>query len=310
MNVIVNTIGDFLVNNKDSIIASVFAAIVFAAIVRIIIVIKNTPKNLHDLLTDIDYNSTNWRDEIDKALRIKETMKNKFPEYNDYLLIQYGSSVTPDTKLNSDYDFIVLMLGFPNNEVRYMHNKGTISDEANSSNKDQVDIVFRDYLSFLFAATVGMPYENSVITEGKLIKGHEGYFQWLQNITKNILFDRDFLIRRFNDKIAIEKQEFQKCLNEYEKYNHDKYYVIRSGYYYISSLLQISQIKKYEKVIVQNQIIELAKVRKFYDDFVNAETREKYEQLVENLKRNQNVDSISLEEIKNILDEIGGGNIR
>ena len=124
-----------------------------------------------------------------------------------------------------------------------MHNKGTISDESNESNKDQVDIVFRDYLSFLFAASAGMPYENSIIINGKVVKGHEGYFQWLQNITKNLLFDRDFLVRRFEDKISIEKQEFHKCLNEHEKYDHDKYYVIRSGYYYITSLLQLKRIR-------------------------------------------------------------------
>ena len=93
-----------------------------------------------------------------------------------------------------------------------------------------------------------MPYENSVIANGKLIKGNLGYFQWLKNITMNLMFDRDFLIRRYKEKIIIEKQEFQKCLNEHEKYKHDKYYVIRSGYYYVTSILQLSRIQKFEKV--------------------------------------------------------------
>lgn len=266
---------------------------------------KITVHSINDLLNNVDYNSRNWKNELDTILDIKGTVERCFPEYKKYLLIQYGSSVIPDNSLPSDYDFIVLLLGFPSEGNRYMHNKGTISTESNESNKDQVDIVFRDYLSFLFAASAGMPYENSVITNGKLIKGHEGYFQWLKNITKNILFDRDFLIRQFKDKIVIEKQEFLKCLNEHEKYEHDKYYVIRSGYYYITSLLQLHRINKFEKVVTQKQVVELSKVRIFYDDFSNEIIKNKYRQLVENLKRNDSVESINIEDVKELLGSIG-----
>lgn len=267
---------------------------------------KFTTQSINDLLNNVDYNSRNWKNELDTILDIKGTVERCFPEYKEYLLIQYGSSVIPNNSLPSDYDFIVLLLGFPSEGNRYMHNKGTISNESNESNKDQVDIVFRDYLSFLFAASAGMPYENSVITNGKLIKGREGYFKWLKNITKNILFDRDFLISRFNDKIVIEKQEFLKCLNEHEKYEHDQYYVIRSGYYYITSILQLHRINKFEKVVTQNQIVELSKVRIFYDDFQNKSIKNKYIQLVENLKRNSRVESINIEDINAILEYIGG----
>lgn len=303
-NEIVNKLIVLWETYQNGIISGVIATFAVTVIVKIWKKIKNPSRSINELLNNIDYNSKNWRNDVDKTLRIKDTMKTHFPEYKGYLLIQYGSSVSPDNKLPCDYDFIVLMLGYPDNGNRYMHNKGTISDEADSSNKDQVDIVFRDYLSFLFAASAGMPYENSVVAEGECILGNEGYFRWIQNITKNILFDRDFLIRRFNDKIAIEKQEFQKCLNEHEKYEHDKYYVIRSGYYYITSILQLNRIKKFEKVITQKQIIELSKVRNLYTDFKNVEIGKKYEQLVENLKRNKDVNLISIDDIKKILDGI------
>lgn len=266
---------------------------------------KFATQSINDLLNNVDYNSRNWKNELDKILRVKETVEECFPEYKEYLIIQYGSSVIPDNRLPSDYDFIVLLLGFPSKGNRYMHNKGTISNESNKLNKDQVDIVFRDYLSFLFAASAGMPYENSVITNGKLTKGHEGYFQWLKNITKNILFDRDFLIRQFKNKIVIEKGEFLKCLNEHEKYELDKYYVIRSGYYYITSILQLHRINKFEKVVTQKQIVELSNVRIFYDDFSDEITKSKYRQLVENLKRNNSVESINIDDIKVILECIG-----
>ena len=77
--------------------------------------------------------------------------------------------------------------------------------------------------------------------------------------------------------------------------------MIRSGYYYITSLLQLKRLKELDKVIVQNQVTELAKVRNFYDDIKSIEIREKYKQLVENLKRNKDVHAINIDDIKSIL---------
>lgn len=222
-----------------------------------------------------------------------------------YLLIQYGSSVYPDNKLPSDFDFIVLLLCYASEGNRYMHNKGTISDESNESNKEQVDIVFRDYLPFLFAASAAMPYENSVLSNGVLIKGNEGYFQWLKNITKNILMDKEFLIRRVNEKIVIEKQEFNKCIRESKEFNLDKYYIVRLGYYYITSLIQLNRIKSLEKVITQNDVVEIAKVRNLYEDIKDKTIENKYINLVENLKRNYSVQEIQLKDMMDILNYIG-----
>lgn len=77
--------------------------------------------------------------------------------------------------------------------------------------------------------------------------------------------------------------------------------MIRSGYYYITSLLQLKRLKELDKVIVQNQVTELAKVRNFYDDIKSIEIRKKYKQLVENLKRNKDVHAINIDDIKSIL---------
>ncbi|NNJ33286.1 hypothetical protein [Lacrimispora defluvii] len=256
---LIKAILEWTKTNSDGIMASIVAAFILAIIVRFIQYIKNKPKEINELLKHENFNDINWIEELDKSLEIKDTMRRNFPEYSDYLLIQYGSSVEANNKLPQDYDFIVLMLGIPKEERRYLHNKGTTgSDEVSSKDSIyQVDIVYRDYLSFLYAASSGMPYENSVIATGKLLKGHKGYFQWLKNITQNHLYDRDFLIRRFEDKISAEKQEFQKCLFENLKFKHEKYYVIRAGYYYITSLLQLNHIKKFDKVVFQNDVVGL-----------------------------------------------------
>lgn len=238
------SIKDFLVSNKVEIGVSVLASAIFALIIFCLRRARKIPKSIRELMNGGDFNDKDWKENVVKFLRIKETMKYNFPEYKGYLLVMYGSAAIPDNKLPNDYDFIVLMLGYPKNENRAMHNKGT-SYVADSHNKgEDFDIVYRDYLSFLFAASSGMPYENSVLAHGKVIAGKEGYFQWAKNITKNILMDRDFLIRRFEDKITEEKREFKKCLNENKKFEHDFYYVIRAGYYYITSLLQLNRINK------------------------------------------------------------------
>ncbi|MDH8678880.1 hypothetical protein QE109_12010 [Fusibacter bizertensis] len=292
--------------NFDGIMVSIIAAVILALITRVINYIKNKPKELNELLKYENFNDIHWIEELDKSLEIKDTMTRNFPEYSDYLLIQYGSSVEANNKLPQDYDFIVLMLGIPKEGRRYLHNKGTtgMDDVSSKENINQVDIVYRDYLSFLYAASAGMPYENSVIVTGKLLKGQKGYFQWLKNITQNHLYDRDFLIRRFEDKISAEKQEFQKCLFEKQKFKHEKYYVIRAGYYYITSLLQLNHIKKFDKVIFQNDVVALSKVRMFYEDFKNENIKKKYIQLVECLKRNNSIEDISIQDITDTLHEL------
>lgn len=305
-NVLIKEIGAWLFDNRDSIVSGIVATVILQIVIRSVFYIIKKPKELNELLKTNNFNDLNWIKELDKSLQIKDTMKRNFPEYSDYLLIQYGSSVDANNQLPQDYDFIVLMLGFPREGRRYLHNKGTngLDDISSKENMFDVDIVYRDYLSFLYAATAGMPYENSVIVNGKLLKGHRGYFQWLKNITQNHLYDRDFLIRRFEDKITTGKQEFQKCLLENNKFGHEKYYVIRAGYYYITSLLQLEHIKKFDKVFFQDNVVDLSKVRMFYKDFKEEQTKNKYVMLVECLKRKSSVNDISITDITDILHEI------
>ncbi len=155
--------------NLNGIVVSIVAAIILAMIVRVVRYFINKPKELADLLlSPSNFNERDYGKELVKALKIDDIMQDHFPEYTDYILIQYGSSVDADGTLPKDYDFIVLMMGFPKEGRRYLHNKGTNpGDGTYKKNEIDVDIVFRDYLSFLYAASAGMPYENSVIANGK-----------------------------------------------------------------------------------------------------------------------------------------------
>ena len=117
------------------------------------------------------------------------------------------------------------------------------------------------------------PEDNDAYIRAKWFKegygrAYLGYTEAMSNMgdyTNNL----DFKVISYckEDKITTEKQEFNKCLFENEKFENEKYYVIRAGYYYITSLLQLKHIKKFEKVIFQDDLIKLSKVRMFYKDF-------------------------------------------
>ena len=289
---------------KAEIIITLIGGAVLAVIGWILKQLFSVPKKVSEVLSKNNFNDIDWKEDCVKTLGISTVMENNFPDYSDYIVVMYGSATKPDNLEPNDHDFIVLMLGVPKSDTRYMHNKGTLSDIADSSNKNDVDIVFRDYLSFLYAASAGMPYENSVIKDGVLVYGKEGYFKWLKNITKNNLFDRDFIIRMYNNKISAEKDEFYKLRTYQEEEFIDQYYIVRAGYYYITSILQLNRIKTFEKVVTQNDVVGLSKVRSLYADIEDKEVREKYVHLVESLKRNEMVEQITTDEIMSILHGI------
>lgn len=235
-----------------------------------------------------------------KELNIESLMKNEFPEYNNnFLLVQYGSSVKYNTNPN-DKDYIVLMLGYKK-DARHLHNRGTNEYSSSHYAKDKIDIVYRDYFSFLFAACSGMPYENSIIQEGICLYGEKGYFNWLKNITRNELFDKEFILKRFEEKLRAERDEYKKSIEKHEEFEHDKYYIIRAGYYLSSSIFQYVCIKKMNNIITVKDIIPLSKVEMFYDIIEDLNIKNKYKRLVETLKRNNYSDNYNIDDIKEIL---------
>lgn len=263
-----------------------------------------TGKSVQELIKDVKQNGIRNNSGLAKALRIDATIKRSFPEYRDYLLIQYGSSIRTDNVTPNDYDFIVLLLGHPVDNDKEMHHVGSypaITEDTDTDSKTKVDIVFRDYTSFLFAACAGMPYENSVIVNSRLLHGHRGYYEWLKNITKNILIDRDFLLRRFEDKIIIEKELYN---TEKKIPSINKYDLIRTGYYYTTSLLQRKKIASLDKVLNQESVVPMANVLELAELFRDIHLKEVYCNLVNLLKRSANTDEISSNDIDELLSSI------
>lgn len=220
------------------------------------------------------------RSDFLELVNVKKILKKHYRDYKDFLVIQYGSSVRNDVLNPNDYDFIVLLLGHNTRGDLHSFQVGT-SPEKLISGMKEIDVVFRDYSSFLFALVSGMPYENSVIKNGKIVYGPKGYFLWLKRIARNILIDRDFLLRRFeNEKISFEKEIWNSMKDTY-----DTYEIVRAAYYLISSILQRNKIQEMDEVIFHKDIAEIAFVSNLKSGITNIAHRETFELLVQSLKR-------------------------
>lgn len=287
-------------NNKEWLFSGV-GLIGFSFIVNTVKKLRFINKSIPEVVSKTKQKGLYNKNNLVDILQIESRIKKYFPEYSDYLFIQYGSSVDSKNSSPNDYDFIVLLLGHPENNVKHVHSRGNYPRNDLGIKATNVDLVFRDYLSFLFAACAGMPYENSVIVNSELLNGHRGYYQWLKNITMNIMIDRDFLIRRFYDKINSEKEVYINA----KKYNSEnKYDIVRAGYYYVTSLLQLKKIETFDKVIMQQDVVKLSKVIPLgCEYFKDKDIQDKYLELVNLLKRNEsNYEEIDISFIDKLID--------
>jgi hypothetical protein len=219
------------------------------------------------------------RSDFLELVDVKRILETHYPGYSDFIVIQYGSSVMNEIPQPNDYDFIVLLLGHSTSQLHTIE-VGT-KPEKFIPNLEQVDIVFRDYLSFLFALVSGMPYENSVILNGQIVYGHKGYSLWLRRIARNILIDRDFLLRRFeNEKIPTEKRVWNRMKQTAETYE-----MVRAAYYYVCSLLQKKRIERMNQVVFHEDVANLAFADNLKQDIPGDDNKQTFDFITQSLKR-------------------------
>lgn len=236
-----------------------------------------------------------------ELVNVNKVLKKHFPGYYDFIVIQYGSSVKNDILQPNDYDFIVLLLGHSTGQTLHTFEVGTKPEKFIPDLKE-IDVVFRDYSSFLFALVAGMPYENSIVSNGKIVYGPKGYFLWLKRIARNILIDRDFLLRRFeNEKIPTEKQVWNNVKNAF-----DTYEIVRAAYFFISSLLQRNRIKEMNEVVFHKDVASLAFVENLKSDLSTPEQKETFDLIVHALKRRSipKNDRQFMKNIENLIEQL------
>jgi hypothetical protein len=208
-------------------------------------------------------------------------IRKYFKRYNHFIVLQYGSSIRdPYNKKakNNDVDFIVLLVGYPTDkELKIIHN-GNIPSFGLSKN---FDVVYRDYNSFLFALIAGMPYEHSILKWHKIRKGDEGYIFWLQQLARNILIDRDYLINELNNRQKKLSTEWHEVIQDLTKF----YEICRIGYFLVCGRLQIRRLEYMNKSLRTNDVSELAIADHLIKEISNDQFKLKFNSLIKYLKR-------------------------
>lgn len=206
-------------------------------------------------------------------------IKKYFRSYSSYVILKYGSSVRNNTDETNDIDYIVLLIGTPTTKEQQILHTGNVPVYSKTKTLN-IDIVFRDYYSFLCGVVAGMPYENSVLQWSNIIYGHKGYYRWLKAIAKNILIDRDYVIKLLNQRIEEGDLKLTKLNPEIEFYD-----LVRFGYYHLCNYMQVIKLKEMDKKLRTIDVSRLGLISEFSNVFTNPEHQQLFLQLVAYLKR-------------------------
>lgn len=285
-----NHIWLWITKNKDWLFSG-FALVLIGWIVKAVLaVLKRLRNKITDIqslvqTTKLSRDKQYFRSGIVDRIGIDKIVRKYYREYREFLVIQYGSSVRDDCSEPNDYDFIVLLLGYPKGEDPDIYNIGHAPELGFvDANQQEVDVVFRDYNSFLFALVSGMPYENSVVSNGKIIHGPQGYFLWLKRIARNILIDREFLLRRYReDKLPVERDKWRVSIREHS----DMYTFVRATYFYVCSLIQRNLISEMDDVILHKNVAKVAVADYLHRQLKDSNDYETFGRVISYLKRKE-----------------------
>lgn len=226
----------------------------------------------------------------------KKMIKKYFPSYKEYFVLQYGSSVRENGVSFRDKDFIILLVGSPSEKEKIILHEGH-TPSLDKPDRDNIDIVVRDYNSFTFSLIAGMPYEHSVVRWCEVKQGHLGYINWLKRMAKNILIDRDYLIKQIETRISRQKDLWSNLGADSDVYD-----LSREGYFLISYYVQLKWARCQKKVLRHNQVSDIALAKNMITFIRDEEVREKYGLIISYVKRYSV--PVSKAEVKNIVNKI------
>lgn len=223
--------------------------------------------------------SEDWNNKelVDKNIIsvVNKRIQNKFGGYSEYLIIRFGSSL--EDKIPRDYDYLVLLMGQVGEDERVeLHEGGAF---GNGSGEKSIDIIFRDYNSFIFGLVTGMPFEHSIIHNSILVLGEKGFYKWLERIGKNIRIDNKFLVDELNKRY----QEYKDYLNSNINLTYDYTFVVQL-YLLMVTLLQIVYLKSLPIIIHHSDIMPIC-LPHIISKFLKGEIKDSFEYITSIYKR-------------------------
>jgi hypothetical protein len=213
---------------------------------------------------------------VSKMLRSKIHLH--FKGYSRFILVRYGSSVAINAINPRDLDYMVLLLGYSEDQERVEYEQGgaIVIEKVNRF----VDIGYRDYNSFIFSLVAGMPFEHGVMADAYFIDGDKGYFDWLQKIRENIQIDTAYMIATLTNRCV----GYNKAIED-DLPSNCSYLTVIQLYSLLSTLIQIECLMQYPPVCGTNHIVPLTKAENLTALLPNDQLRNTFSLVVSLFKR-------------------------
>lgn len=225
---------------------------------------------------------------------VEKKVRSKFKDYGSYILIRYGSSVKLSGNTPNDFDYLVLLLGYTDDNQRVELQNG----DAFGSPKigKYIDIEYMDYNSFIFALLSGMPFEHGVINNCYFINGNRGYLSWLIKLQNNINIDTKYIINTLIERC----KDYNKSLEDDLANGSCDYSSIIKLYSLSSSLIQIDCLKTFPQMINYKYIIPITKGEYLLKILSDSVMKNAYQKILSYFKR----ELIELEELDNEIRQL------
>lgn len=217
--------------------------------------------------------------DLSVSVLIRHRIRKQFKGYKDHVTLRYGSSIELGAKHPMDFDYMVLLLGYAeeNTKVQYQHGDAFDLEKIGK----YVDIQYKDYNSFIFALVSGMPYEHGVINNCYFMEGNEGYLSWLKKIQQNVEIDRDYAIQ----KLLEQCKEYNKIIEDELALGNCEYSTIIALYSLASCVVQIDCYRSFPKKCSYKYILPLTKTENLINFLPAGQFKDAFTEIVKYFKR-------------------------
>lgn len=209
---------------------------------------------------------------------VRRVVRRYFKHYSDFILLRYGSSVDVRARQPRDYDYLVLLLGYAeeDNRKEFLHGDAFVFDKYGIA----IDVLYKDYASFLFATIAGMPYEHSALARSYMISGNEGYIKWLDRLRTNIQIDSQYVLEVLMDRIKTLNKEIEDDL-----VGSCDYATIMKLYSLASALAQVEAISAFPNPCTTHHMVAIADSDQVLAMLQEGDFKDAYRTLLRYFKR-------------------------
>jgi len=132
MEEMIESVYKFFTDNMEWVFSGIGTSIVFALVPLAWWVVRHYNReqlsfdSILDSLKNAEHSSGIYvESDFLELVNVEKILKKHYPDYDDFIVVQYGSSVRHDVLNPNDYDFIVLLLGHSTDHNLHTFKVGT-----------------------------------------------------------------------------------------------------------------------------------------------------------------------------------------